>query len=467
MEKLQKIKKLSLNTILFTISGFGSKIVSFLLVPLYTYMLSTNEYGNLDLMSMTAQLLIPFLTLNIQDAVLRFALDKEIDPKKVINVAMKVFGIGSLVMFFLLLFIESLHLINLDNKYVWYLFALFVSTSLYNIFSMFLRAIDKIKLFVICGLLNTIVTCGLNILFLLVLKLGVVGYMGANIIGSLISIILMFFGGEIFKSFGHKETFELFLKMASYSLPLVANSVAWWINTASDRYILTFFCGATINGIYAVSYKIPTILSTVQGIFYNSWSISAITEFEKDDKDGFIGNVYMSYSCISIISCSIILLFNILIAKLLYAKDFFEAWHYVPPLLVGMVFNGIALFEGCIFTAVKKTKEVSKSTIVGSVLNTIFNFILIPSFGALGASISTMIGYITIWLVRTYKMNQIVKIKMNWSVQIVSFVLLLLQSVIALCTTEVYLQIPLTILIFISQLHVISSIMKLVIKKFR
>lgn len=59
---------------------------------------------------------------------------------------------------------------------------------------------------------------------------------------------------------------------------------------------MTFFCGTAINGIYAVSYKIPTILSTIQTIFYNAWSISAITEFDKDDRDGFIGNIYTIYS---------------------------------------------------------------------------------------------------------------------------------------------------------------------------
>ena len=122
MDKSQKLKKLSLNTLLFTISGFGSKIISFLFVPLYTYMLSTEEYGNLDLMSTTAQLMIPILTLNIQDAVLRFALDKAYDNKKVINVALKIFGAGSAVMFGAVVLFDRLQLFSLDSKYIWYVF---------------------------------------------------------------------------------------------------------------------------------------------------------------------------------------------------------------------------------------------------------------------------------------------------------------------------------------------------------
>ena len=462
MDKSQKFKKLSLNTLLFTISGFGSKIISFLLVPLYTYMLSTEEYGNLDLMSSTAQLMVPILTLNIQDAVLRFALDKEYDNKKVINIALKVFGAGSVIMLGAVLLFDRLRLFPLDSTYIWYLFALYLTSSLYNILSMFLRATDKIKLFVICGLLNTLITCGLNILFLLVLKLGVEGYMCANVAGSFVAIVLMFSFGGIFKAFGQKETLSLFMKMASYSLPLVANSLAWWVNNASDRYILTFFCGATINGIYAVSYKIPTILSTVQGFFSSSWSISAITEFDKDDKDGFQGNVYTMYSCISFIGCSVIMLFNIYIAKILYSNDFYQAWQSVPFLLLGTVFNGLALFEGSLFGAAKRTKAVSYTTFAGAAVNTIMNFALIPFIGAVGAAAATCLGYFATWIVRTCQMRKFVSIRVKWNYQIVCMALLFIQSIIATGYGKFYYQaIFFAAILFVLRKDIIKVISKI------
>ena len=306
---------------------------------------------------------------------------------------------------------------------------------------MFLKATDKVKLLVICGLLNTIITCGLNILFLLVLKLGVVGFMCANVAGSFVVIVLMFFFGGIFKTFCQKETRSLFVKMASYSMPLIANSLAWWVNNASDRYILTFFCGAAINGIYAVSYKIPTILSTVQGVFYNSWSISAITEFDKDDKDGFLGNVYSMYSCISFIGCSAIMIFNIHIAKFLYSNDFYQAWRSIPFLLLGTVFNGLGLFEGCLFTAVKRTKAVSYTTFAGAIINTVMNFLLIPFIGAVGAAVATCLGYFATWIVRVFQMRKFVLIKVKWNYQIICIVLLFIQSIIATFNGKFYYQV--------------------------
>lgn len=196
--------------------------------------------------------------------------------------------------------------------------------------------------------------------------------------------------------------------------------------------ILSLFCGAAINGIYSVAYKIPTILSTLQTIFYNAWSVSAITEFDKDDKDSFIGNIYSLYMCVSTIGCSAILIFNKFFASLLYAKDFFEAWAYVPFLLLGVVFNGIALFEGCLFTAVKKTKDVSQTTIVGAIVNTIANFALIPLYGAIGAAFATMIGYFTVWLVRTISLQKIVRMKVNWIKQGICIAVLIVQVFLAL-----------------------------------
>ncbi len=467
MSKANKAKDLSINTLLFTISNFGTKIISFLLVPLYTYVLSTKDYGTLDLVAITVQLLVPILTLNIQDAVLRFCLDKEYNPLQVVKTGLCVAGISSVLLGLGLLAVYRLPIFKLNHMYSIYLYSLFLANVFNNILSMYLKAVNKVKLLVICGLLNTLVTCLLNILLLLVFKLGVFGYLIANISGTMFSIILMMSGSGILKTETVHIPKGLFKSMSLYSLPLIANSVAWWLNNASDRYILAFFCGTAVNGIYAVAYKIPTILSTVQSVFYNAWSISAITEFDEDDTDGFIGNVYMTYSCVSLVGCSILLIFNVYLAKILYAKEFFAAWQFVPPLLVGTVFNGIALFEGCIFTAVKNTKSVSITTILGAVVNTICNFVLIPFIGALGASIATMVGYIAIWIIRTVQMNKIVRIKAQWNSQIIGMMLLIIQCFIALFIKEFYWQLPLALLVVISHKSYLEKVLAIIKRKIK
>lgn len=457
----KKYKDLSKNTILFTISNFGSKLISFFLVPLYTYVLSTGDYGTADLMTTTAQLLIPFLSLNIQDAVLRFALNKDYSKSEIISVACRIIGISSVLLASVLLVLDASGILSLDGKYILFLYLSYMLGTLTNSLNAYLKATDHVRTMVIAGITNTFLTCILNIVLLLVVKIGIYGYLISNICGSLLAVLIMLFAGEAIKD-AHllKINKNLQKEMIAYSSPLIVNSIAWWINSASDRYILSYFAGTAANGIYSVSYKIPTILSTVQSIFYSAWSISAITEFDKNDTDGFMGNIYTLYSCASIMGCSCIMLLNISLSKFLYAKEFFVAWQYVPALLVGTVFNGIALFDGCIFTAVKKTKEVSYTTIIGATVNTGLNFALIPFLGALGAALATMIGYFVTWLIRTIQLRGIVKMKVNWGNNILSLSIIGIQGVLAWSHQNPIWQIPCVILIVLFQGKYLGRVVK-------
>lgn len=427
-----KYKDLSKNILLFTISNFGSKIIAFLMVPLYTYVLTTSQYGEIDLISTTVQLIIPVLTVNIQDAVLRFALDKRHNPDDVLEVALRILFLGSIILGILLIGIYYSKFFNLGINYFLFLYVSFVFGALNNILTMYLKANDEVRILAIFGITQTIITCLANILFLVVWKMGVNGYFIANTIGIFINDVGLICFGKIDK-FSLKNRHKILLKaMVIYSAPLILNSIAWWINNASDRYILTFFCGAAANGIYAVAYKIPTILTTVQSIFYNAWSISAIKEFDSQDKDGFLGNVYTLYSGMSILSCATILLMNRWLASILYSKEFFQAWMYTPALLVGTVFNGLALFNGCFYTVVKRTKEISVTTVLGAGVNIVLNFILIPYIGALGAAFATMIGYGITWLIRTIRMRRIVTLQVNWKIQTICILLLIGQAILCL-----------------------------------
>ena len=89
---------LAKNIGVLAISNFATKILSFFLVPLYTSILSTSEYGTYDLFNTTVYLLIPILTLNIQDATIRFSLDENYDKKKIVTISLNVFVKGLLLL---------------------------------------------------------------------------------------------------------------------------------------------------------------------------------------------------------------------------------------------------------------------------------------------------------------------------------------------------------------------------------
>lgn len=461
-----KYKDLSVNTLIFTISSFGSKFISFFLVPLYTAILTTSEYGSVDLMTITAQLLIPVLTLNVQDAVLRFTLEKDYKKEDVITVSCRTILVSSTILLAILGIVEYTNIFSLSINYLVFLFFAYLMGTINNSLSMYLRSTNQMKLIGICGVINTLVACIANIILLLVIKLGVNGYMIAYISGTFVANIGMFALGHVWTDLKHghwnKEIAKL---MFTYGFPLVFNSIAWWINNASDRYILTFFCGTALNGIYTVSYKIPSILSMIQSTFYNAWSVSAITEYDKNDNDGFIGNVFSFYTIACIIFCSGIMMFNVFIAKIIYSNEFFVAWKYVPLLLVGTVFNGLGLFIGCIFTAVKRTKDISTTTLAGACINTVLNFALIPIIGATGAAFATLVGYFAVFAVRLNKLKGIVKMKVNWMPIVISTIILCGQCGLATFVENSFIQIPFVIAILVINRNIFIKIIGMLKKK--
>lgn len=469
-EKNRKIKDLSKNTAVFTIGSFGARIISFLLVPLYTYVLSTSEYGTLDIVTTTVQLLIPVLTLNVQDAVLRFALDNEYKKEDVIRVGLRINAIGACILGIVLMAGNLIQALPLTPNYLFFLYISYVAGAVNNSLTMYLKAKNKVVNLTVWGLVNTLVTCLFNLVLLLVLKLGVNGYMISYASGTIIADIgMLTTAGVLTDIKDSRPNPPLRKAMLAYGIPLVLNSIAWWINNASDRYILTYFCGTAVNGIYSVSYKIPSILAIIQTIFYSAWSVSAITEYDKDDTDGFMGNVYTAYGSMSIIGCSVIMFFNIVIAKVLYSKDFFQAWEFVPFLLVGTAFNGLGHFHGSIFSARKITKEISLTTLLGAIINTILNFILIPQLGALGAAIATMIGYCSVWIVRTIRVRNIIEMKVKWNKHILCIIVLVAQCLIATYIRNPLYQLPSVVILCLLSWDVIiktwSRLISIVKKK--
>lgn len=446
----QKSKSLLKNIGIFTLGSFTSNAISFLMIPLYTSVLSTSEFGSVDLMSSTASLLSPILLLSIQDATLRFTMDNNYKKEDVLSTSLNVVLKGTTILTLAIVLIGIVRIFPVSNQYLLFLWMIFVLGAISSIFNLYLKAENKAKIIACSGIIGTIAVCSCNYLFLVVLKYGVAGYMFSNVISLLLQINYQLITGKIYKDIHFKKYNNISKPMIRYSSPLIANSISWWINNASDRYILTAVRGIAESGIYTVAYKIPTILTLFQNIVYNAWSISAIAEFDENDTDGFIGRNYELYSCISILICSILLVMNIPLARFLYKGDFFNAWKCVPFLLLGTVFSGISQFEGSLYAAVKETRLVAKTTVVGAITNTILNIVLICIFGAIGAAISTCVGYCITWLLRTMFMQRFVKMKVNWKKHFVLLAFLVCQTIFATFDSKSNVQIVIPIMLISS-----------------
>lgn len=408
-----KYSYLSKNILLFALSGVVPKLLAFFLIPIYTGYLSTAEYGTADLINTTVELLLPICTLTIHDAVLRFGMNKDYSAKEVLSNGLFVAFLGTIIVVIGCFLVSYFKLLEISNTYLFFLILLFFINGMNNIVTRFCRTIDKVQVITIGGIANSIATFSLNILFLVVFKWGINGYLATMCIGHGASLLICFFGARLYRYLTLKLSKKTLKKMIAFSFPMIFSALAWWINNASDKYILNWFCGVSVSGIFAISNKIPSLLAAIQTIFLSAWSISAIKDFDKNDSDGFIGNIYTVFQLLMLVASSGLMIVNYPLAEFLYAKEFFVAWQYVPPLLMANYFNAMSLYMDGLFMAVNDTKLISISTLFGAIINTICNFILIYFFGAYGAAIATMIGFGAGFLFRLVAFKKYVKIKVN------------------------------------------------------
>ena len=422
-------KKLGKNIILLTVGNFASKVLSFFLVPFYTTVLSTKEYGSADILTTSINLILPIFSMLIYESVLRFLLDDTNDKKQIITIGLMINLIG----FFVFLFFSPLCLFISTIKEYYIVFVMYyLSSSLFNITSQYIKGIENVSLFTLGGVLNTIFMISFNILFLLYLKIGVFGYLSSFILSQLLVSLLYVIKGHILKELISIRTIDFVLakKMLKYSIPMIPNSLSWWISDSSDKYLVTFFKGVSVTGLYSVAYKIPTILTILTSIFMSAWQISSVENFGTEENRKFFSDIYVKYASCTIILCTGLITFAKIISQFLFSNNFFDAWIYTPVLLLGFVFNSMSAFFGTVYTAAKKTQMLFYSTLIGAFVNIFLNIILIQKYSALGAAIATMLSYFFVWMIRFFNSHKIMKLDIDIKGNIISYALLLIQVVL-------------------------------------
>lgn len=425
---INKYKELLKNIGIFGISNLVTKIILFLMIPLYTNVLSSSEYGIIDIISTTINLAIPIFTLCITEAVIRYTMEKITNKKQVLITAFRVVLIGFIILNILSIIAMFL---GISIKYVIIFLSYYIVLAINNILAYYLRGIEKVKELGLISIIRVIILVCLNLLLLLYFNTGVIGYYLSLIISDIIAIIsFAIIIKKDNKMYHDVNEPNISKEMINYSKPFIANSISWWINNASDKYVLLLFCNIETTGIYSISYKIPSILEMIQNVFAQAWQISAIKEYKDKKSSIFFENMYKYYNIILVFSVCFLLLFLKVISKILFAKEFYTAWQYVPFLLLAILFGALSGFLGSIYAAYKDSKMYAKSTIIGAIINIFLNFILIPILGATGAAFATFLSYLLIWVIRLKFMKKYITLKINFKKDITAYIILIIDSLI-------------------------------------
>lgn len=408
---MSKKTALMKNTMIIFCGKVCTQLISFFLLPLYTGYLSTGDYGVVDLITTYVTLLVPIITLELEMSIFRYLVDsrgKDKEIKKLMSNNFLILLISLCI--FTFIYIIVIQFFKFDFKWL-ILFDIIICTLSGN-FLQISRGMGKTLDYSISCIITGAFTIVSNILLIAVLRLGARGMIISMALANGLGALYLFVRLRLYKLINFKLVDKRLIKdMYHYSIPLVPNGISWWIVNVSDRSIISFFLGAGANGLYAVSNKFSTILSSLLGIFNLSWSESAALHINSPDRDEFFSDI----------SNTVIKLFTSLgvgmiacipfVFPLLINSKYNDAYFQIPILVLGAVFNVVICLYSAIYIAKKMTKQVASVSIIGAIINIIINVIFIKYIGLYAASISTAVSYFVMMVYRHIDLKKYIDIK--------------------------------------------------------
>lgn len=459
------------NIAIFGIGNIGTKFIAFFMVPVYTNVLSASEYGTIDLIAAVSMLAVPLLTLNVEEAVMRFSLDKNADYSMILSCGLFVLCIGFAAG---LLLIPAASCFHVLSEYAAAVFLYVCSYGACQFFLCFLRGKELLSAYCAGSILNSFLIAGFNILFLNYFAWGITGYLSAYIAASLITAAFCAAMGSVFSHIRNGRLNKRLLKdMVTYSAVLIPNSFMWWIMNSSDRLMVTALAGADANGIYSVASKFPALMAAFSSIFTKAWSYSAIREDESEDRDAYSSQMFSELAAFLIVTACFLIFIMKPFLSVYVSQDFYSAWKYTPFLITGSVFLSMASFLSISYTVKKDSLGFLISGTMGAVINVILNLILIPKTGIYGAAAATCVSYLVVFLYRAWDVRKYISICIFRKKNVWGIVLLVAASGMmfventAVCESVTGLCLLLAACLFREELYVIWSMAAGRIRGFR
>ncbi|MBE6556569.1 MAG: hypothetical protein E7664_02355 [Ruminococcaceae bacterium] len=426
---MNRYKKLVCNTAILGLGKMASKLIVLLLTPLYTAILSPEQFGTADILAQTANLIIPIACIGICDGIFRFAMDAD-NRKTVFSTGLCLLMMASAATACL---VPLLGLFDLFEGYVALVGAYVLSANFHSLLAQYLRAKGKTTLFAVQGIINTALTVLLNLLFLLVFDMGVLGYVLSVVVADATVAVCLFLFAGLWRDFSPRAFSKQSAKeLLAFSIPYIPTAMLWLVTSVSDRYIVRYYSGAAETGLYTAAYKIPTLLSLLCGVFIEAWQLSAVKDATEEQRSGFFGKVYASYMGIIFLIASGLIAFCRVFTNILLADAYADAWQYIPLLVLATAFSALVSFMGSVYFVEKKSVYSMMTSLAGAVVNVILNFVLIPEHGAMGAALATVISYVAVYAIRAIDTRSYVRFSQHTLLLLLNTCVLCLQIAVML-----------------------------------
>jgi O-antigen/teichoic acid export membrane protein len=396
------------------------RAVSFLMLPIYTRYLSPADYGIIELLAMTIDLVGILLGLRIGQAIFRFyhEYDSLRDRHSVISTSLYLVGILN-VCGVLLLILFSQPLSNLlfggDEGRRWLMvFSLTLFFHSYiEIPMIYLRILQRPWLYVSLSCLKVLLQVSLNIWFIVILGMRVEGMIYSAVLsGGLMAVLLLAF---TLRRTGWRWSGAQAKQMTIFSLPMVLTSLVSFYITFGDRYFLQAWTSLEEVGLYALGYKFGFLLAfIIAGPFSNIWDAEKYRVFALPEARSIFQQTFLGYSAVLLVAVTGISLFIEDLLKVMSAPAFWSAHQVVPLVLVAYLFNAWYGFTNMGILVQKKTIEMTWGTVLAALVATVFYVLLIPRWGGWGAALASVLAFGSRCAWTTWRSSRLYDMGLQW-----------------------------------------------------
>ncbi len=413
----------------YAIGNIGSKLITFLMVPLYTYFVhDTGDFGYYDVCLTVCLLLLPFFTLQLRDGAFRFLLDcdDETQRRRIVSFVARTMASSLLIT----LLVATVLALFTDIQHLGYAVGLLIAMSLQEVYSQVFRGLGNNRAFVMVGILSALGIGVFSVIFVAYLHWGIRGIFLANIIARLLALLLVEAKVRLITrhTSWNIRIGKVGRDIIRYTLPLLPGSLCWWLTGSSDRLFVTHFLGLDVNGVYAVAIRFTGIINTLAIIFYQAWQETAILQYHSPDRDRFFSRMFNSY----IFLLGIILVGYVFLLKVNYgwlvAPQYHQSLNYIYPLGLSAVLFALSAFFDMGYQCAKDTSRTLPAIVLSAVINVILNFLLIKPLGVYGVILTQVITYTVLFTYRWHDMRRYFVLKSS-SRSLVPVIVMLLSAI--------------------------------------
>ena len=433
--KQNRVVQMLRNLGIYAVGGIGSRLMTFLLVPIYSFFIAPSEFGYYDICFAVIMLMLPFLSMQLRDGAFRFLLDAQTDEErtKIVTFSMLTMLRTSAACVVL----GAVAYCMFDIKYMWHTVAFGIVFAVFEVVQQMLRGLGHNKLYAGIGILTSFLIFSLSVPLVIWADMGVEGVFAGNILARLVALMFAEWRVGIFSRYIrlHADVKATGREILRFSYPLIVVNLIVIFIASGNRFFIEHFLGLYENGLYAVAVKFACILEALTLIVNQTWQETAIRQYADADRDSFyskIFNTYLWFLVIVVVGVSYVVRFSY---GYIVGSEYQESVWLVYPLVLSSMLLSLLVFYDVAYQCSKQTSRQLPCLVIALFISIASNYFFSKWWGLYGILASINVTYIFMLIYKVIDTRRYMLLTINYR-SIMMIGLLILSGVMYYVLTE-------------------------------